>query len=180
MRHIISVVLVSALVVSAGGCGYTTSSLLPPELNSIHVNNFQNKIDPTREVSDQRMSYTYRPGMDTQITRAVIDGFIFDRRLDIKSSEKAVLILDGELIDYKLYPLSYNRGGDVEEFRIEVIVNMSLRNRRTGELLWVENNFSGQTDYKVVGPNAQTEEQAIQAAVKDLAQRVVERVVENW
>lgn len=167
-------------MLSVSGCGYTTASLLPPELNSIHVNNFANRIDPTREVSDRRSSYTYRPGTDTRITRAVIDGFIFDRRLDIKPANKAALILDGELIDFKEYPLSYNKGMDIEEFRIEVVVNLKLTDRATGKVMWEEKNFSGQTDYDVVGPNAITENQGTQKAVKDLAQRVVERVVENW
>lgn len=168
------------MALSFAGCGYSASSMLPKELNSIHVNNFMNKIEPTREVTDKRSSFTYRPGTDVEITRAVIDGFIFDRRLDIKPADKAALILEGDLMDFREYPLSYNRGGDIEEFRIEIRVNMILKNRLTGKIMWEEKNFMGQTDYTVVGPNAKTEAQAIRAAVKDLAQRIVEKVVENW
>ena len=180
MGHMVTAVLLSLSMLFVSGCGYTSSSLLPKELNSIHVDNFKNLIDPTREVSDSRMSYSYRPGMDTQVTRAIIDGFIFDRRLDIKPDNKAALVLSGGIIDFKQYPLSYNRGGDVEEFRIEILVNMTLTDKLNGKVLWTENNFSGQADYTIVGPNATTETQAIQKAVKDLAQRVVEITVENW
>lgn len=180
MGNILISGFLAASMLLLSGCGYTTSSLLPPEQNSIHVNNFANRIDPTREISDRRSSYTYRPGTDTQVTRAVIDGFIFDRRLDIMPANKAALILDGELVDFKQYPLSYNKGRDIEEFRIEVVVNMKLTERATGKVIWEEKNFRGQTDYDVVGPNAITEGQGVQKAVKDLAQRVVERVVDNW
>ncbi|MCK4852576.1 MAG: hypothetical protein KAS86_05605, partial [Candidatus Omnitrophica bacterium] len=73
----------------ACGCGYTASSLLPDGMDSIHVNNFVNEIDPTREISDKRSGYSYSPGVENEITRAVIDGFIFDRQLDVDTENNA-------------------------------------------------------------------------------------------
>jgi len=162
------------------GCGYSSSSLLPADQDSVHVDNFANGINPTREISDRRNSYSYRPGLENELTRAVIDGFIFDRHLDIKSSKNAILLLKGTLTDFRQYPLTYGDDYNIEEFRMEIFVDLELYDNRTGELLWAEKSFMGQTNYYVVGPNAVSEETALNEAVKDLALRIVERTVESW
>ena len=180
-RHLLAVCLIPVLaLVTASGCGYSTRSLLPEGLDSIHVDNFENRIDPTREVSNRRMSYIYSPGLENQVTRAVIDGFIFDRHLSIDRAGEAALTLKGALVDYRLYPLSYDRGDDIEEYRVEVLVDLELYNNRTGKTMWTETNFMGQANYNIKGPDRLTDAQARAKAVNDLARRVVERVVEAW
>jgi len=179
MRLILFLVL-SFFLITAGGCGYTSASLLPPELDSIHVDNFVNKIDPAGEVSDRRSGYSYRPGLENDITRAVIDGYIFDGNLGIRTADKAVLLLKGTLTDFRKFPLSYDNADNVEEFRIELSVDIELLNNSTGKLMWRENGFTGQSSYTVTGPNAKTEATALTEAVNDLAQRIVERTIEAW
>jgi hypothetical protein len=176
----IAVFLLTAMLLSTNGCGYTTTSLLPPELDSIHVANFVNKIDPTREISNRRSTYFYSPGLENDITRAVIDGFIFDRHLDIKNKREAMLLMKGQLVDLEQYPLSYNKNEDVVEYRIEIYVNIQLYDNRSDKLMWEEKRFMGWSSYDVTGQNAMTESEGIKKAVKDLAQRVVERTVEAW
>jgi hypothetical protein len=172
--------ILSVFLAAACGCGYTTSALLPPELDSIHVDNFTNRIDPTQEVSDKKATYFYFPGMETDITRQVIDGFIFDRHLDIKREADATLLLKGQLVELDRYPLSYSKTQDVEEYRVEVIVDIELYDNRTGKLMWKEPDFMGQFDYDVVGPHAMTGAAAVKGAIKDLSERIVERTVEAW
>ena len=172
--------ILSAFLIATAGCGYTSSSLLPPDTDSIHVANFANEIEPTRQVSDKNVTYFYFPGMETNITRSVIDRFILDSHLDIKAEKDADLVLKGSLTDLDRYPLSYSKDENVEEFRIEIIVDLSLLNNRTGKVMWQETGFSGQTDYDISGKNAINEAEAVNNAIKDLAQRIVERTVEAW
>ncbi|MFH1305888.1 MAG: LPS assembly lipoprotein LptE [Candidatus Omnitrophota bacterium] len=179
MRLVISMFL-TLFMVSAVGCGYTTDSLLPPELSSIHIDNFENKINVSGVVSNKRQVYSYWPGLEVDITRAVIDKFIFDRRLEVDSSEKATMQLKGTLVDFRLYPLSYNQEDNIEEFRVEVYVDLELHNNLTGELMWKESRFMGQYDFRVTGPNAKTETAAVNGAVVDLSERIEERVIEAW
>ena len=162
------------------GCGYTTNSLLPSELDSIHVNNFKNEINTTKEISDKRSNYTYRPGLENDITQQIINKFIFNNNLDIKSESKASMLLEGALVDFTLIPLSYSRDENVEETRIEIFVNMTLHNKLTGKIMWSEKRFMGEYTYALTGPNSMTENTAIPRAVDDLANRVIERVVEAW
>ena len=163
-----------------GGCGYTTKSILAPGIKSICIDNFANGIDLSREITDKRADYSYRPGLETDITRGVIDRFLFNGRLDIKSRENADLVLTGKLTDFRQFPLSYDNEENVEEYRIEIFVEVELSDRRDGKLLWKESSFMGQTSYTVSGPHAKSEEEAIKLAVKDLAVRIVERTVEAW
>ena len=173
--------VLSVFLIFLGGCGYTSASLLPPDIKSIHVANFVNKINPAGEVSDRRMAYLYRPGLETEITRATIDGFIFDGYLHIKSQKEADLMLEGQLMELQQYPLSYSSGGgNVEEYRVEIIVDLECYDNRSGELLWKEKRFMGQSSYDTSGREAKTEAEGITLAVKDLARRVVERTVEAW
>ena len=179
MRNIFFVLLIS-IIFSTSGCAYTTTSLLPDELNSIHVENFVNMVNPAGEISNRRMAYLYQPGLENSITRAVIDEFIFDRYLEIQTKSESALLMTGELVDLKQYSLSYDDDDNVEEYRMEVFVNIKLYNQITGKLMWAENRFMGQTDYPVSGPNAITESKALKNAVKDLSNRIVERTVEAW
>ncbi len=176
----IKYMLVAVLITITGGCGYMTASLLPEGLNSIYVENFSNAIDPTREVSDRRSSYSYRPGLEVDVTRAVVDEFIFDGNLQIDNAERSDLLLKGELKDFRQFPLSYDDGDNVEALRMEIQVDVELYDNATDKVMWSEKNFMGQTSYTITGPNSKTESEALRMAVKDIAQRIVERTVEAW
>ena len=173
--------ILSILLMFLSGCGYTSASLLPKDVKSIHVANFINKINPASEISDRRMAYLYRPGLETEITRATIDGFIFDGYLHIKSQKEADLKLEGQLVALQQYPLSYSAGGgNVEEYRVEIMVDLECYDNRSGDLLWKEKRFMGQSTYDLSGREAKTEAEGVTLAVKDLARRIVERTVEAW
>ncbi|MBF0494542.1 MAG: hypothetical protein HQL28_05365 [Candidatus Omnitrophica bacterium] len=172
--------LVIFLCFNVAGCGYTSSSLLPSNIKTIFVDNFENKIDVMREISDTRNSYSYRPGLEIDITRATINAFIRDRHITIDKRDNSDILLKGQLVDYKQYPLSYDKQYDIEEFRMEVFVDITMYDRKTGEVMWSEKRFMGRTEYTTTGEHSKTESEAAADAVKDLAQRIVERTVEHW
>lgn len=180
MMKFLKVFVLLSIIIASAGCGYTTASMLPAELNSIHVDNFVNKINPAQEVSDKRPSYSYWPDLENEITRSVIDGFIFDRHLEVESAKEAALLLKGELISFRQFPLSYDGSENVLELRIEILVDLELYNERTGKLMWKEDSFMGWSSYNLSGENTKSEADGVTLAVKDLSQRIVERVVEAW
>ncbi len=177
-KFIIALSLIFALGIS--GCGYTSSSLLPVNLKTIYVDNFKNSINITAEQNDLRMYRGYRPGMETEITKAVIDRFVFDGNLKMSPEGKADLVLKSELIDYKRDSLRYDANNNVEEYRIKLIINMQLEDTKKGVTLWTEKGFAGETTYRISGSGAKTESQALRDAEIDLASRIVERTIEAW
>ncbi|MBL7155898.1 MAG: hypothetical protein ISS90_02025 [Candidatus Omnitrophica bacterium] len=162
------------------GCGYTTRSAVRSKDPSICVNNFVNKINVTQETTNRKAYYAYRPGMESDITTEIINRFLFDGDYEIKDANNAHYLLKGELVDFKREPLRYDTNDNVTEYRISVVINMELRDRETGTLLWKENDFAGESTYRTQGQYAKPESAAAGEAIKDLADRVVERTVENW
>lgn len=174
------IAIFTSILLFISGCGYTTGCLLPPEFKYIRVNNFKNDIKITAEQSNQRMYVGYRPGMEIELTKAVIDKFLMDGNLKIASESNANIILDGTMTDFNREALRYDANDNVEEYRIKIIVDMELVNTKTGEVVWTDKGFAGETTYRTSGSLAKSESAAVKAAIEDLARRIVERTIEAW
>lgn len=162
------------------GCGYTAGSLLPDEMKSIYVKDLENKIDHTQDVSDRRSKHSYRPDLERDIRRSVIDRFMFDGNLQMAGEENADLILKGAVTSFEQVPLSYDDHDNIESLRIRILVDLELYDNNADEVLWRERSFMGREDYNLVGKDSLSEEAAIRKAIRDLAKRIVERTVEAW
>lgn len=162
------------------GCGYTTRSMITAKYKTIYITPFMNKIDITQETEVARKYRLYRPFLETDITKEVVNKFLFDGNLKPIKSESADLVLKGELIEFRKDPLRYSEDNEVEEYRVNLVVNISLWDNKENKLIWQENNFTGDTSYFTTGSLVKTEAQAINDAIKDLARRTVERAVEEW
>ena len=173
----------ACLLLGAGltGCGYTTRSMLSNEYHKIYIAPFTNQIDITRETDTGDKYKIYRPHLETDVTRAVSNKFLFDGNLRPVSEESADLVLRGELIEFRRDPLRYDTNDDVEEYRVNVRVNLALSKNHTNTTVWEENGFTGDATYFTAGhPGATSEDVAANTAIDDLARRVVERTVEEW
>lgn len=163
------------------GCGYTTRSLLPPHIKKIRVENFKNSINITAEITDQTIRYqTYKPRMEQDITKAIIDKFIFDGNLKIAQPGDADVILNGELVDFRREALRYDEDNNIEQYRAVIVVKIALKDVKNNKELWHFDNFAGSYDYYTVGSQAKSEDTAVTEAINDLARRVVEQTIEAW
>jgi len=162
------------------GCGYTTRSMISNQFKTIYIAPFANKIDITRETDTAYKYKIYKPMLETDITKSVINKFLFDGNLRPIEKESADLVLKGELVEFRRDPLRYTDLDEVEEYRINLVVNISLWDNRENKLIWEEKNFTGDTTYFTRGQTAKSEDTAISDAISDLARRIVERAVEQW
>jgi hypothetical protein len=166
------------------GCGYTTRSMLYGKYKSIYITPFLNKVDVTQEAYTANKYRIYRPMLETDITKKVINQYLFDGNLKPIKESAADLVLKGELVEYRKDPLTYSQDGEnVTEYRINIYVNLSMWDMKENKLLWQENNFNGnysyfttQTGNVILVP----ENTAVNNAIEDLARRIVERTVEQW
>lgn len=167
-----------------GGCGYTTRSMISNKFKTIYVVPFVNKIDITQESSVGTKYRLYKPMLETDVTRAVTNKFLFDRNLRPTREEFADLLLRGEVVEFRRDPLRYTDSDEVEEYRINIIVNISLWDKKENQLVWEEKNFTGDytyfTSYAPAGVVTKTDDAATTEAINDLAHRIVERTVEQW
>jgi hypothetical protein len=162
------------------GCGYTARSMIRNEYQTIYVAPFENKIDVTQQAYAANKYRIYRPTLETDITRAVINRFLTDGNLKPAKEESAGLVMKGELVEFRRDPLRYTSNDEVEEYRINIVVNLALYDKKENSLLWQERNFTGYTTYFTAGPQAKSEDVAVNDALSDLARRTVERTVEQW
>jgi len=162
------------------GCGYTTRSLANSKYKTIYVSPFANKVNITREGDAENKYRIYRPLIETDITNRVSNRYFFDGNFRPVEEASADLILRGEIIDFRKDPLRYDDSNNVSEYRINLVVNISLWDKADNKLIWEENNFIGDTTYFATGSQSKNEDQAVSDALTDLSRRIVERTVEQW
>jgi hypothetical protein len=172
------------LVFLIAGCGYSTRSIISNKYKTICIIPFVNKIDITNQLDTASKYKVYKPLLDTDITKEVSSRFLKDGNLKIAPKESADLILKGEVVDFVRDPLRYTDDNDVQEYRLNIRVNISLWNNRDNKLIWEENNFTGEatyfTSYYPVASQRISESTAINNAILDLARRIVDRTIEEW
>jgi len=179
-NRLLSRLVFALFLATLAGCGYSTGSLLPSHLKTIYVDNFKNKIDIGKEVTESTRYMLYRPGLENDVTDAVADRFVFDGNLKIAAEEDADLMLRGDLVNYRQEALRYDSNDNIEEYRIKITVDMELTDVASDKPMWREVGFTGESTYMTTGQFATSEDIAREEAIKDLARRIVERTVEGW
>lgn len=167
-------------IASFYGCGYTTRVYIGP-YQTIYVAPFKNSIN----IADIRSEYSRYisnfPLLETTITRAVVNRFIFDGSLKITKKPDADIVLKGELISYERDALRYAENNeDVTQYRVTLVVDMGLYDGKTGNRIWQKDSFAGDSTYHTTGSQVKSEKSALDDAVSDLARRIVEELVEAW
>ncbi len=164
---------------SLSGCGYTTKSQLPENIQRVHVLPVVNGIDLGTEITDKTPLKIYRPGMEVDLTNAIINRFIFDGNLKVTPLEKSDAVLTARLVDYRRDALRYSDGDDVQEYRVSIVMDAELKERVSQKVLWKE-QITGDTTFFLAGARVASEDEAANRAVEDAARRVVERTIEYW
>jgi len=162
------------------GCGYSTHAYIGP-YKTIYISPFKNAINIASIKSENANYANYYPLLESNITQGVVDKFIAEGSLKVVDEKDADLILKGELKSYQHDVLNYAPNiEDVKEYRTTLIVDMTLYKAKDMSVIWQKNNFAGDTTYYIIGPQAKTEQDALDDAMKDLSRRVMEAVVEAW
>ena len=167
-------------LLATAGCGYTTRPGLASHLKTVYVKPFENRIDVTALVSGDERSPLYRHRLEVDITNEVLRRYQFTGLLRPASASQADCRLEGELVEFRRDPLRYNASQQVEEWRLNLVVNVRFYDRRMNTMLWEETSFTGDTTYFALGANAELESGALARAITDLAKRIAERSVEDW
>jgi hypothetical protein len=167
------------------GCGYTTRSAICEHYRTVYVQPFVNKINITGEADAASKYKINKPMVETDVTRAVVSKFLLDGNLRPVKEGEADLILKGEVVEFRQDALRYTENDDVEEYRLNIIVNISMWNAKENRLLWEEKGFTGYDDYFTTYASSsavdkKTMYEATPGAIDDLARRIVERTVEEW
>jgi hypothetical protein len=163
--------LVAAMAFS--GCGYTRKTVLPRNMKTIYIETVKNKLDP-------ETLYAYQPGVEMNITNAVIQRLQMDGTLKVVEQKKADAILKTDLLSLDQEGLRFNSLEGVSQYRLFMVVRLELVDAKTGDVIWEEPNFSGSTEYYVTTVTSIGEQKASVDAVRNLAYNIADRIVEDW
>ncbi|MBI4395385.1 MAG: LptE family protein [Candidatus Omnitrophica bacterium] len=155
------------------GCGYTQEIKLPSGIKTIAVKTFKNEIPPEEQ-------FAYRPGLEIELTNALIDRFILDGNLRVVDESEADAVLEGAIISYEQEGLRFDRLEDVEEYRLFLVVKFKLTDQRTKNVIMEQPNFSGRAEFFVNRNPTSNRRIAANSATFDLAKSLVDRIVEEW
>lgn len=171
-----------AAALLAAGCGYTARPGLPAHLKTVYVKPFVNKIDVTQLTTGNEQFPIYRHRLEVDLTNAVLDRFQFTGLMRPAGPERADARLEGELVAFRREALRYDASQNVEEWRLNLVVNVWFYDQSTepDTLMWDEGGLTGDTTYFARGSNTETEAAALDRAITDLARRIVEQTVESW
>lgn len=172
--------LTSGSVLLLSACGYTTRPGLASQYRTIYVKPFVNKIDVTQLSTGYERFPVYRHRMEVDLTNEVLNRFQFTGLMRPASPDRADTRLEGELAAFRRDALRYDASQQVEEWRLNIVVNLRFIDQATGLPIWEETGYTGDTTYFATGANAESEASALDRAITDLARRIVERTVENW
>ncbi|HXV27505.1 MAG TPA: LptE family protein [bacterium] len=157
----------------SGFLGYTQKPSMPEGIQTIYIDTIQNAIR-VDEI------YAYEPGLEIEITNAIIRRLHRDGNLRVVPREKADAILEAKLIHFEQEGVRFSKIESVEEFRLYIILSMRLVNGKTNEVMWEEPHFSGNTEYFISQIRSIAREEATRVAIERLARNVVDRIVEDW
>jgi len=132
-RALTAYAVVAGTVLLAAGCGYTTRSTLDPKYQTIYVSAFHN--------------YGKEYDLQAPLTNAVKRKFITDGRLQLVEEPNADLILEGVVLGYRLRGLTYDVDDEVTQFLCVVIAGVRCTDIQTGEILWEQQNMTGETSF---------------------------------
>jgi outer membrane lipopolysaccharide assembly protein LptE/RlpB len=161
--------LTIVLALAVGGCGYGLRGTLPEHIKTVGVPMFVNR--------------TYQPAVEALLTRAVVEAFSTNGRLRVVRPEQADAVLDGEVTDYVLDSIAFDRNANVQQFRLTVVLNLTFRDVRQQKVIFREPSFSEHSDFRVPGGGVAqtigTEQAALRAAAIDIARTIVTRAVDG-
>ena len=153
------------------GCGYQMvgkETHVPPGLNSVAVPTFNNQ--------------TFEPGIEIPLTQAFLREFIQDRRVNVVGRAEASSVLEGVVKYFRIYSVSYNPSGFVQEYQTDMILDITLKDRE-GKVLWQEKDFTEHAWFRASSSgliNEANKQVAIQEAGKLIAGRIKYRFFYNF
>jgi hypothetical protein len=125
--------VIAVLAAITAGCGYSTTSSLDEQYQTIAVTAFQN--------------YSREYDLQAPLTNAVIRKFITDGRLHVVEPDRADLLLEGVITGYDLKGLTYDATDNVTQFLCLVTAGVRLTDQHTGQILWQERTMVGETSF---------------------------------
>jgi outer membrane lipopolysaccharide assembly protein LptE/RlpB len=177
MRKIIVYLFVFALfVINFTSCmsPYDPAvQILPEHIKKVYVKPFENN--------------TNQFGIESKFTNEVIDEIVADGRLSLVNKEsEADGVLSVRIKRYILQPLTYDVNNIVDQYKMWIIVSVSLIDKDRNVTLWTEPSMEGIQIYRDINKRPSneddgiSEEEAREIVWTKMARNIVRRIIKGF
>lgn len=160
MINIILLILASFMA----SCGYTSRSLIDQNVQSVYVPIFDND--------------TFRRDLEYDLTKAIKEEILFGTQLKIVDEKHADTILTGILKDVQENVLIENPDAVTIESRVNVFVQFSWLDQRTGRILIDKQNVAASAEF-IATRNEDVRTGEIEAFV-NTARKIINLMERKW
>ena len=160
MINIILLILASFMA----SCGYTSRSLIDQNVQSVYVPIFDND--------------TFRRDLEYDLTKAIKEEILFGTQLKIVDEKHADTILTGILKDVQENVLIENPDAVTVESRVNVFVQFSWLDQRTGRILIDKQNVAASAEF-IATRNEDIRTGEIEAFV-NTARKIINLMERKW
>ena len=169
MRQRLGGLALALAAVAVGACGYSYRGTLPSHVRTVAVPIFLNR--------------TSEPGVESIITRAVVQAFSTNGRLQVVRLADADAVLEGEVTSYGVSAIAFDNTLNVQQYRLVVVLNLRMRDARRNDVLFQQNGVVEQADFRIQGPVSATiarEETALGQAAGEIARSIVSLTLDRF
>lgn len=153
------------LLLSLGGCGYTTRSIYPTSIQTVAVPVFKN--------------LSFRRNLEFKLTEAIDKNIEARTPYRIGTQAHADSILTGTIVSVQENVLTNRFANNLpQETQVTIVVNFTWKDLRSGKILVNRANFSRSST--VVPQIGQRLVDAEQAAIEKLARSIVDEMQSDW
>lgn len=162
----VGVVLIGVVaMVGLSGCGYTSQTLYPKDVQSVQVDIFANR--------------TFYRGAEFDLTEALSKQIELKTPYKVVSGRRADTLLEGTIVAINQRLLSRRHdGGLPQQLEMQVIVDFTWRNLRTGKVITDRKGLMAVGRY--VPPVGQVQATGQHEAMQAMADRIVAALAEQW
>ncbi len=147
------------------GCGYKfrgQSSALPPHIKTVAIPIFEN--------------HTSELGLENVLTQKVIAEFNRRQMLKVKTVDHADAVLSGVIFAIHYSPVSYGADERATERRVQLTVNVSMKDVSTGKMLWSRQGLTYLESYAVAAKDPVLTDYNKQAALAKISDNLAEKI----
>lgn len=162
-------ILLGGFALLSSGCmGYRLGTMLPENVESVHVPIAKNLTD--------------EPLLNDDVTRAVLAELQQDGSLRIEREDQADAVLYVNITHFELEPLAYDRSNRERpnEYRLILRAKVEMIRRRGGQTLVRSGTLEGRSTFPLNGDLTSGKRRGLPEASGDLARKIVSAVTEAW
>ena len=154
-----------SLCAGLAGCGYSLRRPFPQNVGTVYVEMFQSR--------------EFRRGLEFALTEALQKRVLQDTPYKIAPKASADTVLSGEVLEVRQGTMGSDFRTDLpREMQATFVIRLQWKDLRTGKVLVDRPNYVQAVAY--IPPVGETFHDASREALDDLAERIVEQMMESW